>query len=194
MVLDWWGCDVLIYLHLTWPIRANCKNFKSMSLGTYVCSPTSLDTRAHSAIPLVMVFKFVFVGIFSVNACFVDEILLTRSPMLMVHDSATGYMKDLNIFQDQVVKWADTQGVNLTGQLDCGARFLDARPKLDSEKLVFHHGDVKIGHLFSDSLNEVKDWLRTNRDELVVMLISHYDGDGCKDAVKCFEIGKHLQY
>lgn len=103
-------------------------------------------------------------------------------PMIMAHDAATG---ELDEARDHVVAdWARTQSVGLVGQLDCGARSFDYRPALDKDGTIFpKHGPVTIHKSMKSSVLELISWTEKHPSELVVLYLSHFDGDGCQDSV-----------
>jgi len=112
-------------------------------------------------------------------ASIADDTPLTRTPTIMTHDAATGYLGG-----GLISRWAKTQPAPFAGQLDCGARAFDARPQLDSKKgLVWHHGSDEVSHPFADSISEIIQWCGKNPTELVLLPISACSGDGCMDAV-----------
>jgi hypothetical protein len=114
-----------------------------------------------------------------------DGDLLTRSPFVMSHDSASG-----EIVEDRdhvVADWTRTQSVGLVGQLDCGTRAFDYRPYYKDGELYAHHGPVVIYKTMRESIREIQTWNSQNPNELVILYLSHFDGDdGCKDAAIAF--------
>lgn len=110
-----------------------------------------------------------------------DTALLTRTPMLLAHDAASGYLGG----GGGVIRWwTQTQSVGLADQLTCGARAFDARPMLSrSGKLVWHHGPIEINYSFARSLVDLMQWLRSHPTELVLLSIWDCVGDGCMEAV-----------
>lgn len=97
-----------------------------------------------------------------------DATLLTRTPFLMAHDAASGYLGS-----GHIDRWAKTQRAGLAQQLQCGARAFDARPFLKwNGELVWHHAAVAIDRPFSSSLTEITDWLHEHPTELVLLSIS----------------------
>lgn len=103
-------------------------------------------------------------------------------PILMSHDSASG---ELDEQRDHVIAdWSRTQSVGLIDQLNCGARAFDYRPSLGKEGTLFpHHGPVTIHFPMKTSMKEVIRWTASHPNELVVVYLSHFDGDGCSEAV-----------
>jgi len=103
---------------------------------------------------------------------------LNESPFIMTHDAASGYLG-----RGVVDAWTRTQEGGFAQQLSCGARALDARPKLDPELgLVWHHGDVTIPTPFNDSIAEIMAWCAENPDALVLLAVWDCDGEGCLSA------------
>ena len=84
--------------------------------------------------------------------------LLVQVPMIMVHDSGSGYLPEKGV----VNKWARTQSVGMAQQLECGARAFDARPLRKEGKTIWHHGSVAIDYLYTHTLNDITAWLRSN--------------------------------
>jgi hypothetical protein len=111
-----------------------------------------------------------------------DLTLLNSYPMIMSHDSASG---EIDPDRDHVVMdWTRTQSDGLVKQLDCGARSFDYRPYLNDDKIIAHHGGVKIKKTMESSLLEILSWSNKNPDDLIVLYLSHYDGDkGVETAV-----------
>ncbi len=69
------------------------------------------------------------------------------------------------------------------GQLNCGSRSFDYRPYLlENGTLVAHHGGVMIPYPMRTSMQEVINWCHKNPSELVIVYLSHFDGDvdGCE--------------
>jgi len=98
----------------------------------------------------------------------------------MSHDAASGMLKP-NII---INPYAKTQEGNLTQQLNCGARALDLRVQLKgNDSLVFHHGKVVVDYKVREAMSEVREWLRTNPLEFVVLSWT------CRsNSQRCFEI------
>lgn len=111
-----------------------------------------------------------------------DALPLNLYPIIMTHDSATG---ELDESRDYIVAdWAKTQSATLVNQLNCGARAFDYRPKLESDKLIYaHHGGITIRVPMSESVKSIAAWANSNPDDLVMLYLSHFDGDGCEDEV-----------
>lgn len=107
---------------------------------------------------------------------------LISYPMIMSHDAASG---EISESRDHVVAdWTKTQSVGLVAQLDCGVRSFDYRPTSTKDgKIYAHHGGITIHVEMKDSLRDIMKWANKHPDDLVVMYISHWDGDGCQDAV-----------
>lgn len=102
--------------------------------------------------------------------------------MIMAHDAASGEIVEERDFV--LADWTKTQDVGLVGQLDCGTRSFDYRPYNDDGTIIAHHGGVKIHKTMESSLSEITDWNSKNPEDLVVLYISHFDGDdGGEEAV-----------
>jgi len=109
-----------------------------------------------------------------------DTRKLTAYPLLLTHDSATGEIDTSRdgIIKDIIDAYSITQSKGLIDQLTCGARGFDYRPYLLSNgSLIAHHGSTKVKKLMSDSISELKDWIQNNEEEMIVLYLSHFDGD-----------------
>ena len=73
--------------------------------------------------------------------------------------------------------WSITQSGGLVSQLDCGARAFDYRPFCEGGEIFAHHGAVKIDRLLRDSIEDIRGWLAANTDQMVLLYLSHFDGD-----------------
>lgn len=108
--------------------------------------------------------------------------LLSQYPMVMAHDSMSG---EIDEKRDKIVaKWSKTQSVGIVEQLKCGTRSFDYRPTLKDGKIYAHHGGVTIRVTMQETLQQVLDWANANPSDLIVLYISHEDGDGCQAAVE----------
>lgn len=100
----------------------------------------------------------------------------------MSHDAATSDLDDINIIET----YTQTQAAGtLASQLDCGARAFDYRPYLQKDNtLIAHHGGIKVKTSMKDSVQGLMDWLQKaeNKNEFVLLYISHCEGAGDKDA------------
>ncbi len=70
-------------------------------------------------------------------------------------------------------------------QLNCGSRSFDYRPfLLENGTLIAHHGGVTIPYPMRTSMQQVMNWCHENPLEMVIVYLSHFDGDidGCMDA------------
>lgn len=123
-------------------------------------------------------------GKMSLNDLFGDvgEIPLNLFPMIMSHDAGTGEMVEQ---RDHIVAdWAKTQNASLVEQLNCGARSFDYRPSIGHDGAIYpHHSGVVIRKPMKESLLELKKWTAVNSKELVILYLSHFDGEGCVDSV-----------
>lgn len=111
-----------------------------------------------------------------------DNLPLNLFPIIMTHDSATG---ELDESRDHIVAdWAKTQSATLINQLNCGARAFDYRPKLEKDKQIYaHHGGITIRVAMSDSVKNISSWANSHPNDLVILYLSHFDGDGCEEEV-----------
>jgi len=74
--------------------------------------------------------------------------------------------------------------MGFAGQLDCGARALDLRPRLaDRERLILHHGPIGIEFPLQEAFSEVLVWTSNHTEELVLLVFDRPDGEGCLSAV-----------
>lgn len=106
---------------------------------------------------------------------------LNEHATLMSHDAATGYLTRTHV----VAHWTITQGTDLTGQLNCGARSFDYRPYYDDGVLYAHHGGVKIHTSMNQSIDDIAAWSSQHPDEFVMLYVTACDGDdGCTEAAK----------
>ena len=93
-----------------------------------------------------------------------DNQPLTRTPFLLAHDAASGYLGD-----SLVDRWAKTQSGGLRQQLDCGIRAFDARPLKTADDLVWHHGKVRISYPFARTLTDIVAWAEEHPSELILL-------------------------
>lgn len=117
--------------------------------------------------------------------------MLSEYAMVMSHDAATGYLTRTHVVAD----WTITQGVDLIGQLDCGSRSFDYRPYYDKDqdKVLAHHGGVKVDIEMGDAIDDVLSWSVKNPEELVMFYINSCDGDeGCMAATKAVVDSKNI--
>lgn len=63
----------------------------------------------------------------------IADMPFNQFPMISSHDAGTGYLPlhTGHPVTDIINRFTKTQGVGMTGQLDCGARAFDWRPYLD---------------------------------------------------------------
>lgn len=116
---------------------------------------------------------------------------LNLYPFIMSHDSATGEMDEK---RDHIVAdWAVTQSSTLVQQLDCGARAFDYRPSAKDGEVYAHHGGITIHVTMKESLRGILQWCTAHPDELVILYLSHFDGDGCEDQVADILQQYHVQ-
>lgn len=114
-----------------------------------------------------------------------DSQLFRDSPIVMTHDSASGYIMDSDHFvKEEVIKYTKTQSANIVGQLVCGARAFDYRPYIKRDgTVVAHHGPVVIPHEMGATLDEITQWVgeHGDMDEVVLLYVSHIDGHNCTE-------------
>lgn len=109
-----------------------------------------------------------------------DTRKLTAYPLLLTHDSATGEIDTSRdgIIKDVIDAYSITQSKGLIDQIKCGARGFDYRPYLLSNgTLIAHHGSTKVKKLMSESISELKNWVQDNNEEMIILYLSHFDGD-----------------
>ena len=97
---------------------------------------------------------------------------LNHCAMIMTHNSATGEDNDSRF-------GSNGQIVKMDEQLDCGTRAFDYRPYYDGSSVTAHHGSALVNVLMSVSIGRVISWLNRpeNSEELVILYVSHFDGD-----------------
>lgn len=109
-----------------------------------------------------------------------SDLPLNYYPMVMTHDSATGEATNRTFI---VADWSKTQDSGLVSQLDCGARAFDYRPLYKNNELIAHHGEFEIHKTMESTLQELIQWCNNHPTELVILYLSHFDGDNCQSAV-----------
>eukprot|EP00049_Salpingoeca_infusionum_P001303 m.47215 g.47215 ORF g.47215 m.47215 type:complete len:331 (-) comp10964_c0_seq1:2066-3058(-) len=121
----------------------------------------------------------------TIQSTFPADALLNTIPFVLTHDAATGYLKEHNV----VTAWARTQTAGFTSQLNCGARAFDFRPKVAANgSVILHHGGVDVDILARNVLSEVVAWASANQTDLVLVYVSHCDGDNCQNlSMRVFE-------
>lgn len=81
--------------------------------------------------------------------------------------------------------WAKTQSTGLVGQLQCGARAFDYRPQCeDGGHIYAHHGGISIKKPMKESVQDLIDWSASNPSDMIVLYLSHFDGDNCPAQVQ----------
>lgn len=115
-----------------------------------------------------------------------NAIPLNVFPMIMAHDAASG---EIVPERDHIVSdWTKTQSSGLIDQLNCGARSFDYRPILKDSTLYAHHGGIVIYVPMESSLQDIIGWSEAHPSDLIILYISHYEGDGCQEeAVKLLQ-------
>lgn len=118
----------------------------------------------------------------AVSARVNDDTRLISYPFIMSHDAASGEIAE---DRDHVLAdWTKTQSVGLVPQLDCGVRAFDYRPTLSKNGTLFaHHGGIVIHVPMASSVKDILRWANSHPDDLVIIYLSHWDGDGCQEAV-----------
>ena len=121
-----------------------------------------------------------------------DEPYLVQHPTVMVHDAAMAYLGlgDVACFATKTQAFAEqapfmgNSGVYPSGFssiLDCGARSLDLRLGLCSDKgnACMHHGMAWLeDQTFEGELPSIVQWASENPDELVLLkIVPDNDGD-----------------
>ncbi|KAF4687686.1 hypothetical protein FOZ60_003611 [Perkinsus olseni] len=109
------------------------------------------------------------------------DALLNEWPMLMSHDSGTGYILTTDAFWEI----AKSQEGNFTAQLNCGVRAFDIRPLCNAKGMYMHHGILTVDHSLKDALTEVVTWANSHPGEFILLVNSHYspNTDDCKGKV-----------
>ena len=105
--------------------------------------------------------------------------------MIMAHDAASGYLETWQPIKGEVYGWTKTQNIptenDMGSLLECGVRAMDWRPSVVSGEIVGHHGDIDVDHKFTDSLDEMRNWLKSNTDEFVMLNIVDCKSDESGD-------------
>ncbi|KAF4718139.1 hypothetical protein FOZ63_000407 [Perkinsus olseni] len=111
----------------------------------------------------------------------IGEILLNEWPMLMSHDSGTGYISE-KTFLWQLSK---TQDGDFTAQLNCGVRAFDLRPLCNADGVYMHHGIQPIQYKIEDVVKDIITWAGEHPEEFILLVNSHYspNTDDCKGKV-----------
>ncbi|KAF4687682.1 hypothetical protein FOZ60_003606 [Perkinsus olseni] len=111
----------------------------------------------------------------------IGEILLNEWPMLMSHDSGTGYISE-KTFLWQLSK---TQDGDFTAQLNCGVRAFDLRPLCNADGVYMHHGIQPIKYRIEDVVKDIITWANSHAEEFILLVNSHYspNTDDCKGKV-----------
>jgi len=128
-----------------------------------------------------------------------DSRLLSAKSFLMSHDAATG---EIDHERDGIVvsvrdAYSITQGQGFVEQLKCGASAFDYRPYLQKNgTIIAHHGNVKVHKTMSESITEILEYLADKQEQLVMMYLSHFDGevDGCEDATQALLSSLHVPF
>ncbi|KAF4742307.1 hypothetical protein FOZ63_000118 [Perkinsus olseni] len=109
------------------------------------------------------------------------DALLNEWPMLMSHNSGTGYISTTDAFWEI----AKSQEGNFTAQLNCGVRAFDIRPLCTANDVYMHHGILTVDHSLKDALTEVVTWANSHPEEFILLVNSHYspNTDDCKGKV-----------
>ena len=92
---------------------------------------------------------------------------LTQIVMLQAHDTGSYTMAPLSS-TDIYGKGSQTQSGNITSMLKSGARCFDIRVRLVKSIPLFHHGSV-TGGSFLEGAKQISKFLKTNRNELIVI-------------------------
>jgi hypothetical protein len=109
------------------------------------------------------------------------ETPLNQYPMIISHDAVSG---EIVSDRDHVLSdWTKTQSTGLTSQLDCGARAFDYRPQIKGDMIYGHHGGVTVYKPMEESVQEILKWTAANPIDLIILYISHPDGDNCYEQV-----------
>lgn len=106
--------------------------------------------------------------------CHSSSTLLRHTPFLFTHDAATGYIGKHSVDRP----FAETQGLDLVGQLTCGARALDIRVLLDHDGSIrYHHGKgfawVSAKQTLDNTIPGLVQWGQEHPSELVLLMLSH---------------------
>jgi hypothetical protein len=125
------------------------------------------------------------------------DLPFAQASFLLSHDTATGYIQPNAALRPAVSSSTTTTSSSSSGsgntatgfswpysknqvgsafrQLSDGARALDVRPLLTANgTVVLHHGIVRIPVSLSTLIQDAVTWCRENKDELVLVLLSHF--------------------
>ncbi|XP_044590727.1 1-phosphatidylinositol phosphodiesterase-like [Cotesia glomerata] len=99
-----------------------------------------------------------------------DSQKLNTLGLIGTHDSAT---------YDIYILAAQTQLKTITEQLNGGIRALDMRVRRTSNVFAMHHDLIYLGMMFGDIVKQVRDFLKSNPNELVIMFMQEeYTAEG----------------
>ena len=81
---------------------------------------------------------------------------------------------DAGMYKDGIAVLGKTQDLSLYGQLSCGIRWFDLRPKWTGDKFVIYHGPI-TGPDLSEVLADIARFAREGHRELILLKLSHFD-------------------
>eukprot|EP00514_Thraustochytrium_sp_LLF1b_P002605 CAMPEP_0184523948 /NCGR_PEP_ID=MMETSP0198_2-20121128/9203_1 /TAXON_ID=1112570 /ORGANISM="Thraustochytrium sp., Strain LLF1b" /LENGTH=318 /DNA_ID=CAMNT_0026915107 /DNA_START=34 /DNA_END=990 /DNA_ORIENTATION=+ len=122
-----------------------------------------------------------------------NDSLLREMALIMAHDAGTTYLpKAQGVMEAQMTRWARTQPQGGFGKLlECGARALDIRTKLDHEgRVIMHHGFVPLPTLLEEALAEAQAWSRDHPQEFMLLYFSHFAAPEAKTRERTFAVLK----
>ena len=104
-----------------------------------------------------------------------DNVLVSQVSIPGSHDSGTGYGGNNYLLFISFDTYARTQDKNIPEQLELGVRAFDLRP---NNALDLYHGIMKTKTTLAASLNAIRDFLKANPSEFVIVVMRHEtDGD-----------------
>jgi len=98
-----------------------------------------------------------------------DETAITQISIPGSHDSGARY--DFPIIEHT----AKTQNLTISEQLDIGVRFLDIRCKISGNTFDIYHGAVYQKLSFKDIVSSIKEFLKKNPSEFILLSIKKED-------------------
>lgn len=126
------------------------------------------------------------------SAAVPPQLPLSRWPMIMTHDAATGYLPSgiLHPINNWYVAQPSDEKSAITKQLNCGARAIDWRSRVDESTggiVEGTHATMSVKHKLSDSLAEIVAWANAHPDDedLVVFSVARCLGwSNCTDLTR----------
>lgn len=110
-------------------------------------------------------------------------LLLGDAALLMAHDAGTAYLPSSS---EPVAAWTKTQpDGGFPRLLDCGARALDVRPRLDRNgTLIMRHGVIALPMPLRSAVVDVQQWALAHPGEVVLLYMSHFRSGAARVATR----------